>query len=796
MRHRHTIAAILMVLAMLSASHAETGPKGSDALARLECLRTAVESLQASFPGGYRAESFLRRLNGFRLRVGRGESGSLLEKELSQAQREMLVDANPLLRSQSILFVKRFSYGSYHYYDDHDNGIVRAGMGGNLCVLALADGSVREVVPQLAGGLFDRCDLSFDGRRIVFGYCKAVDDGLRLWEIGIDGSGLRQVTFPPAEENRASRAALSPAWLKPGGEQACDPQGNLSSRRFMTQDFHPCWLPDGGIAFTSTRAKQTVLCGHIGLSVPNLFRIERDGSRLRRLSHGTLNELCPSVLNDGRLLYNRWEYVFKSLFLVQPLWAMRPDGSGSEEIFGNNIGQPGVFIQGRAVPGRSDLVVCTGACHEQMAVGPILLIDLNRDKRSPTSMRSLTPEVEARGSHARWFLRDGRMTEDRGDGGPVFCDPYPLSDRFFLVSHNPGKPIADKAAYGIWLIDVFGNRVPIYHDPAISCWQPILAQPRPAPPALPSTINAPAADSPTPEEGTLFVQDVSFGLKGIKPGSVKYLRVVEQVPRTWDVLQHSSPDDGGHGSPIVVVNKDKHIWVAVLHGVVPVRDDGSACFTVPANRNLFLQALDEHYMAVQTMRTFVNLKPGEVRGCLGCHEDRRQTPAHGLAPALALGESPRRLAPQPGDLAASRPLYYPTDVQPVLDKHCVRCHGGEKLDGGLDLSGELTALFNRSYETLIDKGFVQGFNEWQANPADSYVQPPNSAGSQSSKLFGLLRQGHYDVKLSEAESVRLITWADLNLPYYGSYYGKRNLKYRAEPDFRPSPTLTLSSEGE
>ena len=466
-----------LLLAPLVALHASA----DDASLRrqLGSLRAAIDDLAVSFPG-YNATEFRARWEELSKRTDVAAAGS----EIERLRFDALVAANPLLKSKELLFVKRNAYGSTHYYDDHDNGIVRAGMGGNLCVLSLADGTVRELAPQLAGGLFDRCDLSFDGRQIVFGYCQAVDDGLRLWRVNADGSGLQQITFPREGETAEARAALSPEWRKPAGGMARDPQGNLSSRRFMSQDFHPCWLPDGGIAFTSTRAQQTVLCGDIGLSVPNLHRIEADGSGLRRLSFGTLNELCPTVLNDGRLLYNRWEYVFKSLFYVQPLWAMFPDGSRSEEIYGLNIGEPGVFTQGRAVPGRDDLVVCIGACHEQMAVGPVLLIDLHRDKRSPAAMHSLTPEVEARGPHHRWFLRDGKMVQDDGKGGPVFCDPFPLSDKFFLVAHNPDKPISDKAGYGLYLLDVFGNRVPIYRDPAISCWQPMLLQARPKPPVL------------------------------------------------------------------------------------------------------------------------------------------------------------------------------------------------------------------------------------------------------------------------------------------------------------------------
>ena len=134
-------------------------------------------------------------------------------------------------------------------------------------------------------------------------------------------------------------------------------------------------------------------------------------------------------------------------------------------------------------------------------------------------------------------------------------------------------------------------------------------------------------------------------------------------------------------------------------------------------------------------------------------------------------------------------MHYSADVQPVLDKHCVSCHGPEKREGKLDLSGELTVFFNRSYEELIDKGIVRGFNEWSRDPSDAYAQPAYSRGSHLSKLIQVLRSEHYEVKLSKAEFVRLVTWVDLNLPYYGSYHGKRNIKYRGQPDFRPPPTL-------
>ena len=231
------------------------------------------------------------------------------------------------------------------------------------------------------------------------------------------------------------------------------------------------------------------------------------------------------------------------------------------------------------------------------------------------------------------------------------------------------------------------------------------------------------------------------------------------------------------------------LGVTVLHGLVPVYPDGSAFFTVPAERNLFLQALDEDFMQVQTMRTFVNLQPGERRSCIGCHEDRRHTPAARSAPALALRRPPVRPAAQPGEVAADKPVHYPSDIQPVLDKNCIRCHSGTTPTGKLNLTAEPTTYFTRSYEELLARGCVQGFNEWTSDAKDAAPLPPYAHGSHPSKLIQMLRKGHHEVKLSQPEFVKLVTWVDLNLPYYGSYFGRRNLRYQGEPDFRPLPTL-------
>ena len=195
------------------------------------------------------------------------------------------------------------------------------------------------------------------------------------------------MTHPPADEER--RIATY------GKTSTGDSFYGLLGYQFWTDDVHPCYLPDGGLCFASTRCEHGVLCTPLHyLACTNLFRMDADGSGLRPLSRGALSEFTPTMMEDGRILYNRWEYVYKGIAAVQPLWIMRPDGSGSEEFYGDNIANPGVFWQARQVPGHPRLAVCIGCGHEPLGVGQVLLLDLNKDKRTPEPMTSLTPNVK------------------------------------------------------------------------------------------------------------------------------------------------------------------------------------------------------------------------------------------------------------------------------------------------------------------------------------------------------------------------------------------------------------------
>ena len=568
-------------------------------------LRAAIEDLQQSFADRYPGKAFLDRLTRFQAeaRVSSPHIDNMHEL-LATLRHEALVDANPLMPKR-LLFVKRFTYSPGFYYAE----FMRAShFGGNLCILDIPTGQVTELVPELAGGIFDRCDLSFDAQRVVFAYKAAPGQGFRLWEVGVDGTGLRQLTFDPDDEQER----IAKYW---------HPRNKASGvYRHHTDDFHPCYLPDGGICFASTRCEQGVLCDQgDSLAVNVLYRMDADGGNLHRLSQGALSESTPSVANDGRILYTRWEYVDKGVIAVQSLWAMRPDGSGSTEIYGNQIAFPPVLIHGRAVPGSNQQYVATATMHHPFAVGPIMLIDTQRDIRTHEPLQSLTPNtglsIEGIGGFPRGenftHLKNGQWVAD--NVGPLYSEPFPLADmatgagagKYCLVDCNPDKAWNDPTAYGLYLVDTFGNHVRIYDDPTISCWQPMPLVPRERPPVL---APAPSPSDENVAEAVLAMSDVYRGLEGIPRGTVKYLRVLEQVPRPWSARRRW-PDDETHGQH-AVISMNAHIFVKIHHGVVPVEEDGSAHFAVPACKNLFFQALDENYREVYRMRSFVNLQPG------------------------------------------------------------------------------------------------------------------------------------------------------------------------------------------
>ncbi len=703
-----------------------------------------------------------------------------------QKLKELLPDVS------AIVFIKRPTFQSSHYYTDFIDGTVF--FGSELCLLSLEDGSTKNLAPSLSDGVIGRCNLSFDGKKVIFDFKRKIGEGFRIWEVGLDGTGLRQLTFPPPDEQQRietyRQTETYQHWAGP----------NLYMHH--TDDMHPCYLPDGGFAFVSSRCEHGILCdGADYLTATVLYRADQDGKSIEKLSDNSVSESCPTVLEDGRILYTRWEYVDNGSVTNKGLWSVNPDGGASAEIYGANIAFPAVFNTARPIPGSPYRFVCIGAPHMPLGVGTVLKIDTRKDRRSVDGVEYVTPEVDQQ-TQTGWTRPDGKpfvrlfehptvaarclQNDYSRDGngnttdGPLFMDPFPVDENHFMVSCNPDKPWNAVDGYSLYLIDVDGNRDLLVRDREWSAWNPLPVRATNLPP-VPLTTRE--EDLASRGLAKLIVVDIYAGMENVPRGSIKYLRVNEHVPRPWSARRRWDGDTFDQQHSVVSLNA--HLGLKVQHGIVLVEPDGSANFTVPADKNIFLQALDENFREVQRERTFVNYRPGEVRSCIGCHERASETPTlKETARPLALQRLPDAPGPQPGETSGFRPISYIDDVQPVLDRHCVSCHNGTDSQGGINLEGTLTELFNRSYETLMNEKVFPTVGENHPKAGNNHYMPPYSLGSHASRLVKLLDDGHYDVVMPREDWIRLTTWIDSNGQYYGTYFGRKNLKYKDHPDFR------------
>lgn len=673
----------------------------------------------------------------------------------AHAVRREIVFLNPLADTGPLLFVKQvpgiFSHQLTQYYGSC------ARPGGGVFVLDAPGGAMRPrqlAEGALAAGSFQFPEVSYDGRRVLFAYCRAEttprdreacpDRHYHLYEMAADGSRLRQLTDGPFD------------------------------------DFAPRILPDERIMFISTRRGGFHRCGRGPCATYTLAIADGDGANPRPVSFHETHEWDPSVLNDGRVIYTRWDYVDRNAVHYQQLWTVRPDGTGVRAFYGNNTLNPVGVWEARAVPG-SRLVMATAAAHHAMTAGSIILIDVTRGEEGLGPITRLTPDalfpeseapVRQGGAADRagsWIVPEGVSTPPavppEADRWPGHCyrTPWPLSEKYFLAAYSfdplIGEPGANPAnMFGLYLVDSFGNKELLYRDPDICSLWPIPLRPRSRPPVLPSLADQPGlrATGRPVREGTFFLENVHDAWPRLPVDRIVRLRVIQVLPKT---TPHANTPTLG----IANASPGKQVL-----GTVPVEADGSAYFRAPAGIALAFQALDERGQAVQVMRSVTYLQPGESVSCVGCHEQRgTASPARGAA--IALSRPPSVIAPGPD---GSRPLSYPILVQPVLDKHCISCHGGTGPKGNMALTGEIQGRYTVSYNALAGR---VSFAAWGGKPGDFRVtnsEPlsrPDFFGARGSPLMRMLLRGHHDVGFAAEDMERLVTWMDANALFYGTF---------------------------
>ena len=596
--------------------------------------------------------------------------------------RQVLIEA--MGGTDEIIFVCRQEgldphwYANFGYYaEGYERKAYRNR--GRLCKLNARTGAVTVLIDAPEGTVRDP-QVHYDGRKILFSYRQSGTEYFHLYEIDADGSGLRQLTDGPHN------------------------------------DIEPTYLPDGDIVFCSDRCNRWVNCWLTQVAV--LYRCDANGGNLRPLSSNNEHENTPWPLPDGRILYQRWEYIDRSQVHYHHLWTMNPDGTGQMAFYGNM--HPGtLMIDAKPVPGTQDVVAIFSPGHGRREhVGDVTIVSPQLGPDEKTAARKITKSSDLR-------------------------DPYPLSRDSFLAAQK------DRLV----LLSAQGESWPVYRLPEELVEEKItLHEPRPLRARKAERIIPPRVN-PRETTGKLVLSDVYQGrhMEGVKPGDIKKLLVLESLP--MPIHYTGGMDPISFGGTFTLER---------IVGTVPVESDGSAYLELPALRSFFFVALDENDDSVKRMQSFLTVMPGETTSCVGCHEQRTHTPASlSTKNLLALERDPSQATP-----VADIPdvFDFPRDIQPILDKHCVECHDYDRHQGGVVLTGDHGPMFSHSYYTLTyRKQFVDGRNDPKSNLA------PRAIGAVASPLMKKLTGGHYDVQLSPHEIKMVRYWIESGAPYPGTY---------------------------
>jgi len=711
-----------------------------------------ARDLAARIPGEHAAE--LAQLNALAEQAA-GLTGNDTDLYFRvRAVKRAIMLGNPVLDFDSVLLVDMpYPQGSEWRHETRHRLGYMAVPGGRLLILQglRPDGHVRQLMPQAPlHGSFWRPDVSFDAQKVLFSFKPHNEKAFHLYEINVDGTGLRQLTDG------------------------------------IYDDVDPIYLPDGHIMFPTTRGHNYVRC----MPPTNSFEMARadgDGKNVYLISYSNEPDYTPSVMDDGRVIYTRWEYTDKPLWRAQKLWTTHPDGTQVVVFWGNQSVWPDLLKDARNIPG-SRRVMFTGSAHHDWFAGSVGIIDPNKGLNFPHGLTKVTADVA--------WPECGNGPQDPVESPryhasgtyPAYYSPYPLSEQDFLVSaQRDGK-------FRLYLMDVDGNRELIYEG-VNNVFHAMPLKARAMPPVLADRVSWPGPDErDNPKPGVIYSSNVYQNAPAALRGKAKMLRVLSIDSKTY-TYWHKRP----YISTGPVVSAVQSEGVKRLIGTAPVAEDGSVSFEAPSGTALHFQLLDEQGRALQTMRSFVGVMPGESRGCLGCHESHSRTPQV-EGKSIATSAPPRALTPPPwGDVTVSYARY----VRPVLDQYCAPCHEG---DGEGRKVFDMTERpcppsFSEPYMTIIGRpswgapyqqpekpepGFgiagvlmVEAFD--QRDPR-AYVTPqPMTSLSYKSPLIELVSSGkHHDVKVDEISRQRLIAWVDAMCPYLGD----EEVRQIPDPEFQ------------
>ena len=476
-------------------------------------------------------------------------------------------------------------------------------------------------------------------------------------------------------------------------------------------DLEAIYLPDGDILFCSSRVNRFVQCWFTQVAV--MHRCGPEGKNIRKLSANVEHDNTPWMLPDGQVLFMRWEYVDRSRVRFHHLWTMCPDGTGQMVYYGNM--HPGtVMLDAKPIGNTGKVVASFSPGHGRIEhMGHVTVVDPGAG-----------PDAK---SYARRISRDANWR-----------DPYAFSEDCFLVARG-GQ---------IFIMDGQG-RAEVIHPASGKAARLELHEPRPIRTRPRERLIADRTDWSKPT-GRLILSDVTHGrnMGGVKRGEIKKLLILETLPKPVNFSGTMEP-----------ISLGGTFTLPRILGTVPVEPDGSAYFDVPALRPVFFVALDKNGLSVKRMQSFVSVMPGETTSCVGCHE-KRTTAGINRNKLAAMGRPPSRIEPVKG---VPQVIDFPRDVQPILDKHCVKCHNYTKYTGRVSLTGDRGEIYSHAYFNLMSRGLVAHGRDANGNIA------PRKIGTSASRMMKKIDGSHNKVKVSEHERTMIRMWIESGAQYPGTY---------------------------
>ena len=683
-----------------------------------------------------------------------GESPQPLYLEARALQRQLAL-ATPLLDFDALLFTKRVP-GSYSHMSDQNYGWWSRPGGGIYILRGLKSSApTTECLTDVAfkePGSFMRPSLAFDGQKILFAWCKHYP------ELAKEKDKLNKANVPEDAFYHVYEMNLDGP--PRGGEAALRGSHVRQITHGKYDNFDARYLPDGRIVFLSTRRGQAIQVGKASaaatlakndlpdcyvrcggdasrpVAVYTLHTMNADGGDLTPISPFEMFEWEPSVARDGTIMYSRWDYIDRDNMPYMSLWSINPDGVNARLIYGNYTKAPHCTFEPRAIPG-SDKIIFTASGHHSQTMGSLVLLDPTVGTEGEAPITRLTPETA--------------FPEIEGWPRAFYANPWPLSERTHLVAWGVEEKMREGTqrpvnGMGIYLFNADSGRELLYRDPEISSMAPIPLKVQPRPPVLASRVKWDG-----PQEGRFLVADVTRGLKTVKPGDVKALRIIAVPAKTQPWMN----------KPAMGLTRDDP-GKAVL-GTVPVEADGSAYFRAPSGVAFFFQALDARGMAVQTMRSATHVQPGQTLSCTGCHDPRKDTPPPSASLLASLRE-PSKITVGP---EGSWTMRFDRLVQPLLDAQCVSCHNPDSKDLA---AAKLNLTPDEAYKSLTMTG-RPSLSDLVVTAYRDGVSTEGHAPATQSTVLRLLTDpaGHYGVKLDRADLDRLITWMDTYAQRTGTF---------------------------